>query len=348
MNILVVEDEPMILKGISFLLKDYEYPDNEQPTIFMANNGVKAIEYLQSNSFDFIFTDIKMPEMNGFELISKWSQKKTISQWVVISGFNDFEYTRQAIQYGVKDYLLKPVTRKKMNETIERLLTNRENTENSFISIMETQYILEKLGGFIWNLDVKAMKGFFSQWVCKLPEHTINLKIYHNFLKEVLEILVSRLKSKGIKDLTNDELWVKGRTKEELERSFIESCLFIIDKIRMKRKGNVIDPIDAAKEFIEQNLEERLNLSDVADKLGFNPTYFSQLFKKETGESFVEFRRKIRMEKAKELLEMDAMRIIDISNEIGYSDLPHFTKSFKKYTGYTPSEYKQRLGISCT
>lgn len=86
-------------------------------------------------------------------------------------------------------------------------------------------------------------------------------------------------------------------------------------------------------------------MDEVAQKLGLNASYFSQLFKKETGETFVKFRIRLRMEKAKELLLRNDIRVIDIPGMIGLNDHPHFTKTFKKYTGQTPSEYRVEMGI---
>ncbi|WP_130858666.1 response regulator transcription factor [Gracilibacillus phocaeensis] len=345
MDLLIIEDEPMILKGISFLLKEYKYPNNKTPNICIAHDGEEANQLLNQQSFDVIFTDIKMPKMSGLELVKKWSPKKSMTQWVIISGFNDFEYAQEALKNGVKDYLLKPVTKKKMNETIDRLMADRQTMIHSVVSLTQSQDIVEGLEHSIWQLKEESVGEQFLRWSRQLPNQPIDSWMYQKSLEDILQLLLGRLYKRGIPEVSKSLLQVNGYSKEELDADFLLRCQEIIHVIRLKRKGNVIDPIDAAKEYIQTHLDERLSLADVAEKLGFNPTYFSQLFKKETGESFVAFRRKIRMERAKQLIEQNQMRIIDISNEIGYSDLAHFTKSFKIYTGVTPSSYKQQLGI---
>lgn len=346
MDFLIIEDEPIILKGISLLIEEYTYPDNEVPRIQIAHDGEEANQRLQTESFDFIFTDIKMPKMSGLELVEKWSYKKTETQWVIISGFNDFEFAQKALKHGVKDYLLKPVTRNKMNEALERLLAHRRRTIDSFVTITQSQNIIDKLEESIWMLDEDKIKQQLKDWTYQLPYQSIENLNYKKSLEEILHFLISRFQEKGVKEINSESIEVIGHTKEELEKAFLKVCSDIVNVIKIKRKGNIIDPIDAAKQYIQANIGEKMHLTDVAEKLGFNPTYFSQLFKKETGESFVVFRRKIRMERAKQLIEQDEMRIIDIANEIGYGDLAHFTKSFKKYTGVTPSNYKQKLGIT--
>ena len=105
----------------------------------------------------------------------------------------------------------------------------------------------------------------------------------------------------------------------------------------MKRKGKLKDPVEEAKQYIETHLAEEVSLEEVAGRIGLNASYFSQLFKQSTQETFVQYRTRRRMEKAKKLLAQPHYRITDISGEVGYADHPHFTKTFKKHTGLLPS-----------
>ena len=106
-----------------------------------------------------------------------------------------------------------------------------------------------------------------------------------------------------------------------------------------------MDPIEIAKKYILEHIEKDISLEDVANKLGFNSSYFSQIFKRKTGKTFVKYRTNLRMERAKEILLRQDVRIIDIPFMIGLNDHPHFTKTFKEHTGYTPSGYRRKMGI---
>ena len=79
----------------------------------------------------------------------------------------------------------------------------------------------------------------------------------------------------------------------------------------------------------------------VSDYIGFNATYFSSLFKKETGITFSEYLTSVRMEKAKELLKETNMSVASICEEVGYNDYKNFTKGFNKYTNLKPNEYRK-------
>lgn len=105
-------------------------------------------------------------------------------------------------------------------------------------------------------------------------------------------------------------------------------------------KGN-LDQIRLAKLYIEEHYMENITLEDLGDHLGFNPSYFSTLFKKETGTSFSEHLVKVRMEKAKELLKERDLKIQEICLMVGYNDVRHFRKLFTQSTGLSPKEFRR-------
>jgi two-component system response regulator YesN len=103
-------------------------------------------------------------------------------------------------------------------------------------------------------------------------------------------------------------------------------------------------PIRAAKQYIYDNYNRSLTLESVSGFVGFNPTYFSVLFKKETGRNFSEYLTDLRMKNAKTYLVSTDMDIADIAAEVGYGDLKYFSKLFKKSTGINPTEYRKLYG----
>lgn len=120
-KILLVDDEPFIRKGIQILI-DWEKYGYE--IVAEASNGVEAIKELEKNEIDLIITDIKMPEMNGLEFI-EYTQRNINKKYkfIVLSGFYEFEYAKKAIEYNVKDYILKPIV---VDELIKVLANVKE------------------------------------------------------------------------------------------------------------------------------------------------------------------------------------------------------------------------------
>ena len=123
-RILIVDDEKIERTGIRFLLgqlgKDFEIEE--------AVNGREAMAWLETNSADILFTDVKMPFMNGIELLEQLSGKHPNMKRVVVSGYGEFEYARQAMRFGVAEYILKPVDPADFKVTVEKLLHSLEGS----------------------------------------------------------------------------------------------------------------------------------------------------------------------------------------------------------------------------
>ena len=104
------------------------------------------------------------------------------------------------------------------------------------------------------------------------------------------------------------------------------------------RYGSVIQ---SAKEYIEKNFSNgELSLNRIAAYIGVSPSYFSSIFKQETGQSFVEYLTKLRIDKACELLRCTTLRTSEIGERVGYNDPHYFSATFKKVTGVSPKDYK--------
>lgn len=96
--------------------------------------------------------------------------------------------------------------------------------------------------------------------------------------------------------------------------------------------------------YIEEHYREKVKLSDVAEHIYVSQWHLSKLLNRRTGQSFSELLNKIRMEKAKELLKNPALRIGDIAEEVGFSDMAHFSRVFKKTEGISANEYRNTRG----
>lgn len=111
-----------------------------------------------------------------------------------------------------------------------------------------------------------------------------------------------------------------------------------------QRKNEAIRPIRIAKQYIQQHYSEPISLEDVCAVTGFSVSYFSAMFKKESGEGFAKYLTRIRMERAKELLQETNEPITEICRMVGYGDLRHFTQTFKRTTNLNPGQYRKLYG----
>lgn len=128
-TLLIVEDEKMIRRGIATMVKRCSVKVEE---IIECRNGVEAMQILRQKQVDAMFTDIRMSKMDGVELVEKLDELEQRPLVVVISGYEDFNYSVSMLRHGVKDYILKPVKRGEVEEILVRLeeeLQKQEKTQ---------------------------------------------------------------------------------------------------------------------------------------------------------------------------------------------------------------------------
>lgn len=114
-----------------------------------------------------------------------------------------------------------------------------------------------------------------------------------------------------------------------------------LTEIIKRRENETQKPIRIAKQYIQRHFSENITLEDVCEATGFSVSYFSVLFKKETGEGFVKYLTRVRIDRAKELLKETGMPVSQICGEVGYGDLKHFNQTFKKATSLSPGQYRK-------
>lgn len=104
--------------------------------------------------------------------------------------------------------------------------------------------------------------------------------------------------------------------------------------------------VQMAKEYIEGHYSDDITLESVAAHVSMNPAYFSRFFKQHTGSNFIDYLTRCRIERAKKLLHDPTLRVAEVCGRVGYRAPQHFIKLFRQYTNCTPSEYRNKLGIS--
>ncbi|WP_028552245.1 response regulator transcription factor [Paenibacillus sp. UNC451MF] len=105
-------------------------------------------------------------------------------------------------------------------------------------------------------------------------------------------------------------------------------------------------PIEQVQAYIRTHLSGEITLTRAAALVHLNPSYLSQLFKQQLNRNFVDYIVEVRMEEAKRLLSATSLRISEVADRVGYSDVAYFSNTFKKWNGCTPSEYRKEPGRS--
>lgn len=122
MKVLIADDEKKVAQLI-YKIVDWEQWGLE--VIGVVNDGTLAVEMIRTEEPDIVITDIRMPGLNGIDLIRETKKEGKQIYFVIISGYSEFKYAQQALKLGVEDYLLKPVKKKDLAAVLDRIVGKR-------------------------------------------------------------------------------------------------------------------------------------------------------------------------------------------------------------------------------
>lgn len=181
------------------------------------------------------------------------------------------------------------------------------------------------------DLEVSVLTGFrdfeYAQEAIRLGVTRFLLKPSSmDELEEAIGAMCSNLKKKGITGEAECQAEQPGEEKEQEHES--ASSSFIVKN---------------ALKYIEDNYTQKLTLSEVAEKTYVSQWHLSKLLNRHTGQSFSDILNHTRIEHAKELLNDPSLRIGDISEQVGFLDLAHFSRVFKKQEGVSANEYRNHV-----
>lgn len=154
-------------------------------------------------------------------------------------------------------------------------------------------------------------------------------------LEEAVSAMMANLNNKAVGDKTEEEDLEKADNGED------ENEGVAAEEVLDSAASSFI--VKNALAFIEENYRERLKLADVADNVYVSQWHLSKLLNKYTGQNFSEILNNIRMEQAKKLLVNPSLRIGDIAEEVGFLDMAHFSRVFKKLVGVSANEYRNKI-----
>lgn len=261
-RLVIADDEPITRTGLSQL--DWQHEGFTLAGV--AANGLEALELIREASPDLLLTDIRMPGLDGLQLMSTIQGEKPGLKVIFITAYHQMDYALKAIDMGAVGFVLKPT---------------------------DPDEILE---------------------VCRKARRQIEAERERTRLEEGL----------------------KGQLKEY--------SLTLQAKIRPEGEENLQHRVirEIVNHMTEQYWED-ITIEQMAKRYHFNPDYLSRLFKKETGDNFLNTLTRIRMQKAVELLADPEIKVYEIAERVGIHDTRYFGQMFKKRYGTTPNEFRKSL-----
>lgn len=149
-KVLIADDEKNIRLGIQAMI-NREYPEF---TTYIASDGQEALDTIMEKEPDILITDIKMPRMDGIQLIKELQKREIQTSLVILSGYDDFAYAKEAIKHKVKDYLLKPVNRAELFKALNMIIEELEQSQKMTYQHMD-EYRASQLNYILLNPNIQ-------------------------------------------------------------------------------------------------------------------------------------------------------------------------------------------------
>lgn len=323
-----------------------------------ASNGEEALELLNKNSYDLVLTDIRMPVVDGLQLLREIQKDKLCPSVVFLSEYSEFNYARQGIVLGAFDYIVKPASEETMLVLLKRIKAFLDNIYNnqhySLNGTIETdsEWVYptsdeKQIINCLINKEENAIKIF------RVTTENIYNVLSDNIIKA--DIIIKKMYHNIISAVYDNFNWLNSY----IDIQFFETMDYIHDEnmnnfmefycgkitylLNFLTKFYIETPDELIKnicEYILNNSNSDLKLKVIAEKFYINNTYLSNTFAMKTGIHFNDYATKVKMARARYLLINTKLKTYEVGYQIGYHDINYFSKLFKKYYGKNPSEYR--------
>lgn len=351
---LIVDDD----RTTRYMLKRYKkWEDYGLSIADEAGDGKEALRKLAAHHYDLLLTDIKMPGMDGIELLKELK----LLQWdicvIFLSTHSDFNYAKQGIRWGVFDYMTKPIDEQILTETLRRV---KKHLDDKYVNRIaeDKDAIGDELSQFHPRNDVKALTALLlagSPLAKEEARRVLNeIELIHGCdaikIGRLLDNIVIEIRE-GIHSVFPWLEKVEGGERggpvlltdnpdliREHYLDFFPRMLEVIKKYELHQTNGIVK---RTCNYIISHVESNITLDSVAQEINVSKDYIGRLFKQKTGCNFHDYVTKIKMEHAKYLLRTGEFKNYEISEKLGYRTSHYFSQLFKEYSGYTPSMFRK-------
>ena len=324
-----------------------------------AADGDYGLEMARAIHPDIILTDVNMPNLDGISFIRTIREERNNAQIIFISGYDNYDYIRNALKLEALDYILKPIKPDEfngvlkqcsdlLNKNLEEKKEHQSPLKGDFLNTLwleDFHRICEKLQSALITNQQNKIQDNFKELIA-ISANNLNLSkaniIYIYFI--LLEILQRDISSYSFElkeifgDINTSFVFDIDTTIIQV-LDFVSNLYFIASaKIDELIKSSRRFDINKVQSYLIEHYREVISLEQVAGIFHVSKEYLSHLFKQEMGVGFSEYLTSLKMNKARELILIDKMPIKEAAFSVGYIDLAHFYKTFKKTFGKPPGD----------
>ncbi len=343
-KLMLVDDEPWALSGLAEII---DWEAEGFTVVARCECGADALRSAPQVRPDAVITDIRMPDMSGIQLIRRLQSIFPV-QCVVVSAYSDFEVAREALRLSAVHYILKPLVEEEVREAAALLRQKLDTTEHFNPEPPPPLQVDPKTPEF------QTPWGGVNSCYLLLSESRIYLMPsadqteHRQFIQigELYGVLTDRIPSPLPPDIGvsicaqdfSDADYLIQTASASLDGGFLFAPSTPLGK-------NQLSAADIQLYLVE-HMGEDITLKDLASHFYLTETYLCDLFKKQTGDTILGFLRRIRIHRAKRLLEKSHITLREVAYQCGYSDYSYFGRHFKAEVGITPDLYRKEKRYS--
>ena len=332
-KVLLVDDDHLILNDLQRLI-NWQALGFE--IVAVAYNGKSGIERCETCKPQIIFTDMKMPIMNGIEMMRAIRKTNEKVVFVVLSAYSEFEYAKQALDLGAFSYVLKEkINQNSLLEIVKSLKeVILQQAKTAYMSILNVVQAYIKESYLEPEESFNDLRKFFNLYY----DSGAGEWSLQNLSGDLCKILETKFRDNGIPGLIDPK---EFETKEELSRWVFEQ-IFMIQRLHTYERKQISPLISKTMLFIENNYPfQDLCIRKIADFLQMSESRISVCFKKETGFTINEYIKKVRIGKAKELLAGGEHKVYEVAHLVGFHSSQYFSKVFYQETKQIPQHFRR-------
>lgn len=374
-NVFIVDDEPSVLEGMRIMVPWEQY---DFVLCGEASNTKDALRKIIELRPHLLITDIRMPFQSGLQMIAEIKKMDIDLELVILSGYADFSYAREAMRNQVIYYMLKPID---MDEIKHVLQMVKDKLDSSFLK--RSGFTQEDIDAFRFRrselLYGDTLRNDYSK-----QKKGIRRKTIRNSFDDELSAAVRLMNYEDAEKLVNELFGFfdeEGSTLADVNftvNSLIYNILHIayernirvntvllndddsemnIQKLKKKlitimsttialmldeRRKTSRSHQYSVKEYIEKNFDKELSVAALSEMEFLEAGYLGEAFSKQFGCSISEYQHRLRIRKAIELIKSSKMSLHDIASSVGYNNYNNFFSHFEKITHKKPMQYKEQ------
>ncbi|MBU5445437.1 response regulator [Paenibacillus sp. MSJ-34] len=196
MNIVLADDESLVRAGLRSMLNELNMP---LQVVGEARNGEEAVRLIEEQRPDVAFVDIRMPKLSGLDVIAHGKTVSPLTKWIILSGYSEFQYAKEALRLGACNYLLKPVSLQELKDSVvqanealrQHMIERNGRFEHALVSWMQGRTPLHEANHLLASVHCKGLAFYIDS--C-LPEREL-ADFQHRLINELQSMIRDRFLS---------------------------------------------------------------------------------------------------------------------------------------------------------